>query len=186
MNMCNNKWFALSVWSRQEQAVAANLMHKGHEVFLPFYRVRRKWSDRIKVVDLPLFPGYVFCHFDLANKATPVVTTPGVIRLLGSGTGPEPVDEREIHAIQQIVASKLPTGPWPYLREGVRVQVRSGPLTGVEGLVVTVKSQAHLVVSITLLGRSVAVDIDPASVKTISTRAELPMSQYAATGSHAG
>ena len=165
-------WFALNVRSRQEQQVANCLSFKGYEVFVPVYRGRRRWSDRVKAVDLPLFPGYVFCLFDMANRSAPVITTPGVIRILGIGPLPQPVDPEEIKTIRQVVASRLPTGPWPYLHEGSRVTVRRGPLAGVDGLIVRLKSQSQLVVSITLLGRSMAVEVDPAWVTMVASGAD--------------
>ena len=169
------RWFAVRVRPRQEHMVAANLLHKSYEVFLPLYQSRRSWSDRIKVIELPLFPGYIFCRFDLADKASPVVTTPGVIRLLGNAEGPEAVSDEEIEATQQIVASKLKFGAWPYLKAGTPVRVRSGPLAGIEGLVLATKSQTRLIVSVTLLGRSVAVDIDQAFLTALSDRVEAPV-----------
>jgi transcription antitermination factor NusG len=155
-------WFALSVRPRQEYQVESCLSHKGYEVFVPTYQSRRSWSDRIKTLELPLFPGYVFCRFRLEDRAAPVVTTPGVTRILGIGSVPQPVNAEEIKAIQLIVKSRLRTGPWPYMREGTRVYIRGGPLAGIEGVVASLKSQTHLVVSVTLLCRSVSVEVDPA------------------------
>lgn len=155
-------WFALAVKPHHDQKVATHLFHKGYEMFVPVYRSRRFWSDRVKELDLPLFPGYVFCRFDSDRNLGPVVTTPGVVHILGSGSHPEPIDEAEIKAIQTIVASRLQSGPWPYMREGCRVAIRRGPLVGLEGLVITVKSSTQLIVSVSLLSRSIAVALDPA------------------------
>ena len=154
-------WYALRLKSQHEQSVANCLSYKGYEVFVPSYRTKRRWSDRVIVRDTPLFPGYAFCRLDLAPRTAPVVTTPGVIRILGVGSMPQPVDTAEITAIQTIVASRLPIGPWPYLRQGTRVRISRGPLAGVEGLVDSVKPE-RLVVSITLLSRSMVVQVDPA------------------------
>jgi transcription antitermination factor NusG len=166
-NMSDEKWFALSVKHRQEDVVAAHLKFKGYQVFLPVYQSRRIWSDRVRVLSLPLFPGYVFCQFNLSNRTTPVVTTPGVVRILGIGANPSPVDDKELAAIQRITRSELECEPWSYLHEGSRVRIAAGSLTGVEGVVVEQRSEMHLVVSITLLRRSVAVHIDPAWVKRL-------------------
>jgi transcription antitermination factor NusG len=155
-------WFALNVKSRQEQKVADSLSQKGYEVFLPVYKSRRFWSDRVKELDLPLFPGYVFCKFDLQSRVAPVVTTQGLIRIVGVGPVPYPVDAQEIEVVRQIASARLQTGPWPYLQQGSRVQIRRGPLAGIEGIVVNLKSQTHVIVSVTLLSRSVAVTVDPA------------------------
>jgi transcription antitermination factor NusG len=155
------EWYALRLKSQHEQNVANCLSFKGYEVFLPSYRTARRWSDRVTYGTLPLFPGYAFCRLDLAARTAPVVTTPGVIRILGIGSKPQPVDTAGITAIQTIAASRLPIAPWPYLRQGTRVCISRGPLGGVEGLVDSVRPE-RLVVSITLLSRSMMVEVDPA------------------------
>ena len=155
----NPPWFALRIRSRCEKNVAAILKEKGFEVFLPLYRCRRRWSDRIKETEEPLFPGYLFCRFDL-QKRLPILITPHVILIVGSGKMPVPVDDTEIAALQSIVDSGLQAWPWPFLRLGQTVRVLQGPLNGVEGTLVAFKTGHRLVVSVTLLQRSVAVEID--------------------------
>lgn len=159
-------WFALHVRTRHEVAVASFLDARGYEPFVPLHENRRPWSDRIKVVKAPLFPGYLFCRFDINNRL-PILTTPGVIQIVGSNRMPIPVDEAEISAIKSLVASGLPSRPWPYLHAGDSVRIDSGPLRGLEGLLVKLKGCHRLVVSVTLLQRSVAVEIDSALVKAI-------------------
>lgn len=158
------KWFALQVRVRHELGVGKFLAGRGYDPFLPLYRSRRRWSDRIKVVDEPLFPGYLFCRFDLNNRL-PILTTPGVIQIVGFNRSPAPVDEREIDMIRDLVGSGLPAQPWPYLHVGERVQIDAGPLRGLEGLLVELRGSHRLVVSVTLLQRSVAVEIDSALVR---------------------
>jgi transcription antitermination factor NusG len=158
------RWYALQVRSRHETIAAAILENKGYDRFLPLCRSRRMWSDRIVHLDLPLFPGYVFCRFDPADRSVPILTTPGVVRIVGVGSRAVPVDDAEIAAIQAIVKSGFATEPWPYLRLGNPVRIRYGALSGVEGLLVEKKSRHRLIVSITLLQRSVAVEIDSAWV----------------------
>lgn len=165
MSDCN--WFALQVRPSAEQTVTTQLTYKGYDVFLPTYRTRRVWSDRIKVVDLPLFPSYVFCRFNPADRSTPVVATPGVLKIVGFGSTPAAIDDQEISAIQQIATSRLSAGPWPFLGAGTRVRIQSGPLAGIDGCVVELKSETQLVVSISLLQRSIAVGIDPAWVRAV-------------------
>jgi transcription antitermination factor NusG len=160
-------WYAVRVRSNCEKAVLAALTGKGHEAFLPTYRSRRRWSDRYKEVETPLFPGYAFCRFD-ALRRLPILTTPGIVSIVGSSAGPIAIEEREIESVRAMVSSGLMIGPWPFLREGQFVAVESGPLAGVEGIIVSVKSQFRLVVSITLLQRSVAVEIDRAWVRPVS------------------
>jgi transcription antitermination factor NusG len=129
------------------------------EDFLPQYLAIRRWSDRIKRLEAPLFPRYVFCRFDLRNKLS-VLTTPGVVSVLGIGNPPLPVPEAEITALRAIVQSHLPVQPWPFLKIGQCVQLECGPLAGLEGILLEFKNLHRLVVSVTLLQRSVAVEIE--------------------------
>jgi transcription antitermination factor NusG len=153
------QWFALLVKSQHEKSVAWALHGKGYEELLPLYIVRRRWSDRIKQLALPLFPGYVFCRFDL-NRRLSILVTPGVLQVVGAGKVPLPVEEREIAAIRSIVNSGLLAEPWPFLRLGQRVRIERGSLEGVEGILLAVKKPYRLIVSVTLLQRSVAVELD--------------------------
>jgi transcription antitermination factor NusG len=162
-------WYALRVRSNFEWAVNAALTGKEYEAFLPTYRTRRRWSDRTKEIEAPLFRGYTFCRFD-ATRRLPILTTPGVIAIVGSTSGPIQVDEREIASVRAMVASRVVVGPWPFLREGEFVAVEHGPLAGVEGIVVSFKGQYRLVVSVSLLQRSVAVEIDREWVRPTSHR----------------
>ena len=159
-------WFALRVRSRYENTVATFLGGKGYEWFLPLYKSRRAWSDRIKEIQLPLFPGYVFCRFDLQRRL-PILTTPGVVSVVGIGRCPVPIDDAEIAAIQTSVRSGLSSRPWPFLEIGQRVRVEYGPLCGLEGILLDFKGQRRLVLSVTLLQRSVAVEVDGAWVMAI-------------------
>lgn len=152
-------WYALRVRSNFEKVTAAYLEGRGYAPFLPLYRSRRAWSDRLKTVDLPLFPGYMFCRFD-EQKRLPIVSTPGVVMILGAGKRPLPVDEEQVQALQLISSSGSPAEPWPYLRTGQRVRITHGALAGVEGLLVELRKVHRLVLSISLLQRSVAVEID--------------------------
>jgi len=161
-------WFALHVRSRCEKAVAASLRSKGYEEFLPLYRSRNHWSDRVKNVDLPLFPGYVFCRLQ-PSRRLPVLTTPGVVSIIGSGKIPQPVEPAELAAIQSLAKSGLPAIPWPYLKAGERVLIEHGALEGIEGILTAVKKECRVVLSVTLLQRSVAVEIDRNSIRPIAS-----------------
>jgi len=152
-------WFALEIRARHEKFVAAALFGKGFEVFLPLYLCKRRWSDRIKEIELPLLPGYLFCRFDPQNRL-PILVTPGVRQVVGTAKTPVPVDESEIAALQSIVVSRLQARPWPFLQVGQRVRIEQGPLSGVEGILLDSQKRERLVVSVTLLQRSVAVEID--------------------------
>src|SRR5271169_2383868 len=160
-------WFALQVRTRQEASVAQQLNGQGYEQFLPLYKLRKRWSDRIKEVNSPLFPGYLFCRFNPQDRL-PILKTPGVIQIVGFNNGPAAVDEAEIHSIQTLVAAGVPHQPWPFLAAGDRVRIESGPLLGLEGILIDVKRSHRLVLSVTLLQRSVAVEIDSALVTAIT------------------
>lgn len=152
-------WFALRVKPHHERVVAENLRQNGLEVFLPLCRGRRRWSDRIQEVRLCLFPGYVFCRFTYADRLL-VLGLPGVYSMVGFGGKPVPVEDWEIQSISALVESPLPLGPWPYLRVGERARILNGPLEGLEGILIREKGIWRVVVSVDVLQRSVAVEID--------------------------
>jgi len=153
------QWLALRVKSRSEKVVSTIARNKGFEEFLPVYECRQRWSDRLKSVEFPLFPGYVFCRLDPRHRL-PLLTIPGVLQFVGIGKTPVPIDDEEIIAIQSAVKSGLSSEPWPFLEAGQRVRLEDGPLAGLEGFLVEVRKQYRVVVSVTLLKRSVAVEID--------------------------
>ena len=152
-------WYALHLRPRFEKCVQAHLEAKGYEVFLPTSVSAHRWSDRIKTISSPLFPSYLFCRFDAGSKF-PILITPGVKNIVGVGRTPTPVAPEEISGIRQVVASGLPTQPWPYLKTGETVRIQTGPLEGLTGCVVRDKSCARLIVSVTLLMLSFSVEID--------------------------
>ena len=157
-------WFAVRVRSNFEQKVCTMLGGMGYETFLPIYRERRNWSDRIRETEVPLFPGYTFCRIDPQYRL-PLLKVPGVVNLVGIANQPEPIPEEEICAVRTIVDTKLAVQPWPFLHVGQKVQIHKGPLTGVEGLLVGFKSDFRIVVSVTLLQRSIAVQLDGSWVR---------------------
>jgi len=155
----NLSWYALQIRSKLGSLASATLCGKGYEAYLPLYRCGRRWSDRVKQLDLPLFPGYLFCRFDVCDRL-PILTTPGVISVVGAGKTPVPVDEEEIEAIRAVLRSGLVAQPWPFLQVGSKVYIERGPLAGVEGIITNTRKVYRLVVSVNLLQRSVAVEID--------------------------
>jgi transcription antitermination factor NusG len=163
-------WFAVHVRTRHETAIASFLEAKGYEQFVPLYKFKKRWSDRVKVLEAPLFPGYLFCRFDPQFRL-PILKTPGVIQIIGYNRIPTPIDETEISAIQTVIESGMQTQPWPYLEVGQRVRIGSGSLRGLDGLVVKMKENHRLVVSVTLLRRSVAVEIDSSLVEPFNKAA---------------
>ena len=159
-------WFAVQTKSRHESVVAAQLQGKGYEPFLPLCKSRRRWSDRLKEIELPLFPGYLFCRFDAGNRL-PILIIPGVVQIVGVGKKPVAIDEKEISDIQASAQSGLPRQAWSFQQIGQRARVEYGPLSGLEGTLVNVKGRHRLILSITLLQRSVAVEIDESWVSPI-------------------
>ena len=163
------KWFALQTRSKHEKLVSALLDGKGYEQLLPLYQSWHRSSGRMRSVLLPLFKGYLFCRFDPVRRL-PILMTPGVSSIIGIGREPEPVADEEIARIQASCASGLQITPWPYLERGDLVRVECGPLQGVEGIFITEKSTCRLVVSVEILRRSVAVEVDRDWVRPIATR----------------
>ncbi len=155
----SDRWYALRVKPRFERVVSASARNKGFEEFLPLYLCRRRWSDRFTSVELPLFPGYVFCRLN-PERRLPLLTIPGVFHFVGVGRIPAPIDDTEIGAIQATIRSGLLAEPYPFLEVGQRVKVEEGPLAGLEGFLVEVRKQQRIVVSVTLLKRSVGVEIE--------------------------
>jgi transcription antitermination factor NusG len=162
-------WFALHVRNRYETSVTAHLSAKGYEWFLPLEKSRRRWSDRFKEVEQPLFPGYIFCRFDPFARL-PILIIPGVIGVVGTGKTPIAIEDSEIANLQTIVESGLPRQPWPFLQIGEKARIEAGPLNGLEGILLGFKGSQRLILSVTLLQRSVAVEIDSALASPVSDR----------------
>jgi transcription elongation factor/antiterminator RfaH len=152
-------WYVLQCWVRKETAIATQLENQGFECFLPKYKTIREWSDRKKEVEQPLFPGYVFCRFDYSQRR-PIAVTPGVLQVVGCGRKPTPVDDREIEALQTAAVAGVRSQPWPYLEVGERVRIHAGSLSGLEGILINYKGNHRVVLSVTLLQRSVALEVD--------------------------
>jgi len=148
-------WFALYVKPRHEKNVACMLRGKGYDEFVPLYN-RRTPS---RTTELPLFPSYVFCRFD-ENRRLPVLTVPGVFSVVEFGGRPAAVAEDEIAVLKRVIEARIARQPWPDLPVGGKVRIAAGPLQGIEGVVVTHKNTSRLIVSVGLLQRSVAVELD--------------------------
>jgi len=167
--MAGLQWFALAVVPRKEKATARALRTMGYEEFLPLYRERRRWSDRMQTVEMPLFPGYVFCRLD-ARDRLPVLKMSTVHSFVGLGKSPVPVPESEIEALRLACSSGLNPLPCAYLTIGAKVTIKEGPLAGVEGIL-TENRTTRLVLSVTLLQRSVEVEIDRNWIAPLQTYA---------------
>jgi len=151
-------WFALSVVPRKEKAAAQTLRLRGYVEFLPMYSMKKRWSDRMKVVEMPLFPGYVFCRFNPKTRL-PILKIETVMGVAGLGKTPEPIPDAEIVALQAVCKSGIEAIPCPYLTVGSKVRMTQGPLTGVEGIL-TEASENRIVLSVTLLQRSISVKVE--------------------------
>lgn len=162
-------WHAVYTRHQHEKTVAQGLAGKQFEVFLPQYPANRRWKDRIARISLPLFPGYVFLRGDLERRLD-ILTTPGVHCLLSWGGQPAAIPDAEIEAVRRAVQTRLQLEPWPFLRCGDRVRVTSGPLVGIEGIVIRQKSSCRLVLSVELLEKSIAVELDGTSLERISSQ----------------
>jgi transcription antitermination factor NusG len=155
----DQQWYALRVKPHCEKAVAAAAHGKGFEEFLPLHKCRHRWSDRSKPVEMPLFPGYVFCRLKIEQRLS-LLTIPGVLHFVGIGRVPIPIDQAEISAIQTALRSQAGIVPWPFLTIGQQVRLTAGPIAGLEGILVQVCGQQRIVVSLTILQRSVAIQIE--------------------------
>lgn len=162
------RWFALQVRTRWESSTAVLLSGKGYQTFLPTFKARKRWNGKLREVSTPLFPGYVFCQFD-AQKRLPILITPGVLSVVGRGRVPLPVDDTEMTAIQTIASSGFRAEPWPYLEVGQKIRIESDSLMGLEGILINFKGNHRIVVSVTLLRRSVALEIDRSCVRPVGT-----------------
>ena len=154
-----SEWFAFRVRPRHEKTVALALREKGYCEFLPLLRERRKWGNRAQNVEVPLFPGYLFCMAERFALG-PVLSTPGVVDVIRSGGTPLPAAKHEIEALQQAASARVSMRPWPYCDIGQRVRIVGGPLAGVSGILVQIQDAKHLVLSVELLRRSVLAEVE--------------------------
>lgn len=164
-------WCAVYTRHQHEKVVANLLTAKGLEVFLPLYESRRRWKDRQQVLEMPLFPCYVFIRAG-HDRRLQIVTTPGVHLIVRHGEQVAVVRDEEIAALRRTTGCALPLVPHPYLRRGERVRVRRGTLEGVEGILVRRKNQCRLVLSVDILAQSVAVEVGAADVEPVAAQRE--------------
>jgi transcription termination/antitermination protein NusG len=161
------RWYALCTKHQHEPTVNRLLVGKGFEIFYPTYHVVHHWKDRNKTLELPLFPGYLFFQEGL-DRRFEILSTPGVYTIVSFGDTPAEIAFSEIENIRRALHSSMALEPHPYLSEGDYVRVVRGPLAGVHGILQRKKDVHRLVISMELLGRSAAVEIDAASVERVS------------------
>jgi transcription antitermination factor NusG len=167
-----NDWYALYTRHQHEKSVHQVLTGKGFEAFLPLYTTAHQWKDRVKRVSLPLFPCYVFLRGPLVQWL-PVLSTPGVHTVVGCGGQPATISNAEIDAVRRVVESPMNAEPHPYLKCGDRVRVTAGPLRGLEGLLVRKKNWCKLLLSVEMLQRSVAVEVDATMIQRVGGRSSI-------------
>ncbi len=157
-------WYALYTRHQHEKTVARLLTGKGFETFLPLYPAVHRWKNCVKQLALPLFPCYVFVRGPL-DRWLPILTTPGIHTVVGFGGKPATIPGSEIDAVRRVVESPLNAMPHPFIKCGDRVRIKSGPLEGLEGILLRKKNQWKLLLSVEMLERSVAVEVDASVVE---------------------
>jgi transcription antitermination factor NusG len=162
-------WYVLYTRHQHEKTVAQMLSNKGFEILLPLYSSVNRWKDRTKLVNLPLFPCYVFLRGALERRVD-IMKTPGVNALVSSAGRPASVPAEEMAAIQRIVASGSEVEPHPFMKCGDRVKVKGGPLTGLQGILVRKKDLYRLVLSVEMLGKSASVEVDAFLVERLGNQ----------------
>ena len=163
----SSHWYVLRTRSRHEKRVREQLETRGIEPFLPLVERWRHWKDRRKRVAFPLFPGYCFARFPLSQRVA-VLTTQGVVQILGNQDGPVPVPDAEVEAVRRLVESTLPYDPHPYLTVGMQVEVIRGPLAGLRGLLLRKGARARLVIGVSLIHQGASVELDALDVAPVS------------------
>jgi len=163
------RWYAIHVRSKHEFRVLERLTKAGIDAFLPVFERLSRWKDRKKLISFPLFPGYLFVRIrDIYHETLAVLKTPGVVRFLGLlPSKPEPVPEEQITSLKRLIEDKIHLDPYPYLKEGERVRIKSGPLDGIEGILVERLGQHMLVLSVDILQKGVSLKIDAAEIEPI-------------------
>lgn len=157
-------WYAIYVQSRHEKVIAFALRSKGFESCLPLSRIQQIKGRQKSVVELPVFPGYVFCKFN-SQERTPILRTPGIVRIISFGKELIPLLPEEVSSLQLLEQAKVPVEPWPFLTKGQWVYISEGPLAGMSGIVNECKKGLRVIVSLALLQRSVAVEVSQWSIR---------------------
>lgn len=159
-------WFAVQVTPRHEKKVDIIFGVRSYEHFLPLYLARRKWSDRVKIIEEPLFPGYVFVKTRRSLVGS-LLALPGVIRIVSFSGMPCPIPEEEIKALQLIYQSKRDVCSFPYLNTGQKVRIISGPLCGVTGIITKWKKRDRLIITLEAIVKSISIEVDGLEVLPI-------------------
>jgi transcriptional antiterminator NusG len=161
-------WYAVSTRSRQEKVAASMLESFGIENFLPLAMERRQWSDRKQVVNVPLFPGYLFVRIPMLRELqSRVLKVPGVVRFIGNHTGPQAIPDAEIEGVQTVLSHRIPCIPCSIPKVGDPVRIFRGVLAGIEGTLVRSGSDSNLVISVETIQQSIAIHVDASDVEPV-------------------
>jgi transcription termination/antitermination protein NusG len=164
----DSAWYAVQTMPRHERKVVAELQRKDLRTFLPVFPETRRWSDRRRVIEMPLFPGYVFVQLNpTPDMRISVLRTSGVTSFVGVRGIGIPIPDSQIATIQKVVEQRLQCKPYPFLSLGQRVRIRGGSLDGIEGILVQVKSDQSLVISVELIQRSLAIRVAGYRIESI-------------------
>lgn len=159
-----SRWYAAYTCSRHEKQVSRQLCDREVDCFLPIYQRVRRWKDRKKEIEFPLFPGYVFVHIKEVERLR-VLQVSGVVQLVTFNGRPAPLDDNEIESLRNGIANGIYPEPHPYLKAGRRVRVKYGPLSGIEGFLIRRKDKYRVVISIDLIMRSIAAEVQVADLE---------------------
>jgi transcription antitermination factor NusG len=159
-------WYAVYTAPRHEKRVAQNLSLRRVTYFLPTYRSMRRWKDRRKELELVLFPGYLFVQIARESRLQ-VLQVPSVVSLISVNGQPAPIPDQEIEGLRRVLSGPVHVEPWAYLTIGQRVRVHSGPMAGLEGILMRRKERLRIVLSIELIMRSLSVEVDLADVEPV-------------------
>lgn len=171
-------WYAGYTASRHEKRVAEHFAQRGVEHFLPLYETIHRWNNGRHRVQLPVFPGYIFVHIALRERRR-VIEVPGFVRLVGFNSLPCPLPEADISRMKEALSKGVVAEPYPYLTVGTRVEARNGPLQGMTGILVRRQNKCRVVISVDLIMRSMAVEVEAADVVPVRS-STLSASQDAA------
>ncbi len=158
------RWYALHTCSRHEKRVYDQLSAKSIESFLPLYSSQRRWKDRKVALDLPLFPGYMFVHVPFAERLR-VLQLPGAVKLVSARGQALPIDDSEIENLRRGLAAGGRAEPHPFLAVGHQVRIIAGPFAGATGILLRKKDDFRVVLSVNLIMRSVAIEVDTCDVE---------------------
>ena len=166
-------WYALAVKPRFDRAVSRTLQLKGYETVLPLYRKQHRDGARSNDPEMPLFPGYVCCRFDVRFRV-PILATPGVVEIFGAGNIPIPLADIEMTSLQTAIRAGYPLQPFPFVETGQRVRIERGALAGIEGIAMSFKQTLRLVLSISPLQKSILLEVSRDEVTVAGYAGALP------------